>query len=475
MEALEKKTDAVIFEKADYQLLISLVGIIYLDIRTSYEGYGGFWFSLFSCFIVGMLFFYIQKKQINLTKKQAIILTYISLFAFSFSVVENPIFLGVNALWLFLVTGYWLFSVLQVGNETVVGFFQSIFYVPFQKINQLVPAFQKNSRNQWQYIVGGFVISLPILSIVLGLLASADDYFDLLLQHIVDLFSENIIRELVFILVAIGLASYLFMYVYQNMRIKISHSSVVTVTLPNLLLKTILSVFIVTYIVFFTTALLGYVQFSQSATATSGVANYARSGFFQLLAVALINVGIFVLSRWLSGNVLAVRSYLTVIGIETLGLIALGLAKMWLYISLYGLTILRYNTSWFMGLLFVCVIFFIASLWKKFSYIKWSGIVIACGVLFLSYQNPANQIIAYNYQQYQAEKLEDFDFSVVEELGVATAPTVLKIYQTTTDDQLKVEAKEALERIQLEIKESSRYVTWQRQRDTGRIQRALKN
>ena len=84
--------------------------------------------------------------------------------------------------------------------------------------------------------------------------------------------------------------------------------------------------------------------------------SYAREGFFQLCAVTVINALVIlcgdVFCRRREGRTHAsVRSFITVLCVFTLGLIATAVSKMAMYIGIYGLTKLRVYTTWFMALL----------------------------------------------------------------------------------------------------------------------------
>jgi hypothetical protein len=75
--------------------------------------------------------------------------------------------------------------------------------------------------------------------------------------------------------------------------------------------------------------------------ATTGLtyAEYARSGFWQLLAVTVLALGVIRLGqRWAPGGR---RAPLAVLAVLTLGIVATALGRSWLYQQAYGFTVLR--------------------------------------------------------------------------------------------------------------------------------------
>lgn len=200
---------------------------------------------------------------------------------------------------------------------------------------------------------------------------------------------------------------------------------------------TVLVSFILLYLVFFATAILGYFDFRQEPFSSVAVSDYARTGFFQLSLVSLINVTMFLVIKSLSDNQKIITLGLSMIGIETLGLIVLGFAKMQLYISSFGLTILRFNTSCFMIVLFICVCLFIVALWRPFHYIRITIIVVALSILGISFRNTGNDIAAFNIQKYQSGQIEELDIEVFYTIGIEAVPAVVEFYDQTKDSDLK--------------------------------------
>ncbi len=114
--------------------------------------------------------------------------------------------------------------------------------------------------------------------------------------------------------------------------------------------------------------------------ATTGLtyAEYARSGFWQLLAVTVLALGVIRLGqRWAPGGR---RAPLAVLAVLTLGIVATALGRMWLYQQAYGFTVLRLLVvvcEVWLGIGFVLVL--VAVLRRR----RTTGLVVTGAVLLL--------------------------------------------------------------------------------------------
>jgi hypothetical protein len=114
--------------------------------------------------------------------------------------------------------------------------------------------------------------------------------------------------------------------------------------------------------------------------ATTGLtyAEYARSGFWQLLAVTVLALGVIRLGqRWAPGGR---RAPLAVLAVLTLGIVATALGRMWLYQQAYGFTVLRLLVvvcEVWLGIGFVLVL--VAVLRRR----RTAGLVVTGAVLLL--------------------------------------------------------------------------------------------
>jgi hypothetical protein len=115
-------------------------------------------------------------------------------------------------------------------------------------------------------------------------------------------------------------------------------------------------IFLISHFSYLTSALWGNLH------ADFSYAEYARQGFFELCAVAMINLVIIIFlnlfDKKADNNTTskAVKFFTIFMVVSTVILIVTALGKMFLYIESYGLTRLRVYTSWFMILLLICFV-----------------------------------------------------------------------------------------------------------------------
>ncbi len=192
----------------------------------------------------------------------------------------------------------------------------------------------------------GVVLALPPLLLVMALLGSADSVFGSFLQSTVDFLALEGVQHVVVIVVLAWLAmGWLLGTLAGSAVVKLPDVrspglpfATASVGLYGLVL--LLTLFLGTQV----RVLFGGAAYL-SATAGLTVAEYAREGFFQLVVVAGIVLATLVAADWLvARDEEAVRRYRAV-GTVLVGLVAAllvsAVARMWLYVTSFGLTIDR--------------------------------------------------------------------------------------------------------------------------------------
>lgn len=469
--------------KNDLIFMGACIFLGYLMIRAFMYSGGGIWVTLLTLLSCSTVFFYAKGTNRELKRHHLGYLSYSLLLGLSFSFLDNKVFLGLNLIFLLLSMNYW---VLVLTGKRKVPYLSQFFFSdmllgtfkrPFQNLASTF-VFKQSDQEKDKTIknIGiGLLISLPLFIIVLLLLSKADSMFERFLHYFTVTLSENMAEQLVALLLAIPIGVYLFLFVYKNLteQMKPEKAKTKHIGAPTILMTVLIS-FIVLYLVFFATAIAGYFEFRQKVFSSGAVSDYARTGFFQLLVVSLINVTMFFVIKSLSDDQKMMKLGLSMIGIETLGLIVLGFAKMQLYISSFGLTILRFNTSCFMVILFICVCLFIVALWRMFNYIRVTIILVALSILGISFRNTGNNIAAFNIEKYRSGQIQDLDIEVFYDVGIEAVPAVAKFYHQTTDINLK----EAIENTYLiplaaQIKNGPRTITVQRLQGESLLEQTL--
>ena len=199
-----------------------------------------------------------------------------------------------------------------------------------------------------------------------------------------------------------------------------------------------------------------FTQWDVYMSAFSGVlpssytaAEYARSGFFELCAVAAINalLGI-VMTLFMNESSRAAgilkRIANTLLALATLILIATALSKMVLYIRRFDLTVLRLLTSVILLLIGIGFLVSVLSQWiRKIKTAPVLIVIVAALLLAAPFLNVNGRIAQYNVDAYLARAEQNMPDNKIDiyyldyDLGDAAIPEMLRLYQSGAFPQEK--------------------------------------
>ncbi|MCL2487435.1 MAG: DUF4173 domain-containing protein [Oscillospiraceae bacterium] len=334
----------------------------------------------------------------------------------------------------------WVWNRLPVDLiKTVLGRSFENFDAGFGAAASCSQSLPKSKKIGWALL--GLLITVPLMAVIWTLLAQADDLFAGLTENVFgwlgQLFKQDFGTYFIRCVFSIPIALFFFGMLYGTAHPKDKqtgekepYAGVSTV----LLLSAGLPVCLL-YLVFFISQAPYYISaFADLLPAGYTYAGYARQGFFQLCAVAGINLGIVMLirliGRWTRKGdrrplVKPLRIYTAVLCGFTLLLIATALRKMLMYIDIHGLTTLRVYTSWFMLLLALIFAVVLAGQWlTKLRTVRWVAAVFLIMFALLQFIHVDGWIAGYNYDRYRAGSLETTDPLLLDtgELGDAAIP-----------------------------------------------------
>lgn len=308
--------------------------------------------------------------------------------------------------------------------------------LPFRSARQS----QKDGKSSSVFGVAiGLMIALPLLAVVIALFMSSDVAFSTLMT--------KLFKDIALLVASLLLAVFFFGFFYSfvfasNKSVSVSaeekngrygNASSVTV-------NTILTVLSVVYL-FYLFSQLAYVSkaFSFMLPENFSAAEFARSGFFEMFAIAAINLLLFgvcsiVVRRKENGSLkAATKSLLVFICAFTEFYIVTAFIKMWQYISRFGLTELRVFTSVFMLALALSFLVLLARLFaSKIHYGKAIIVIFSVSLIALSYCDVGSVISSYNYERYlKSGKSINLD---VEQLGRLQFSSVETLTRLATDE-----------------------------------------
>ncbi len=186
------------------------------------------------------------------------------------------------------------------------------------------------------------------------------------------------------------------------------------------------------------------------ASVTLTYAEYARRGFFELVAVAALVLPLLLVADWLAGGHPAARRLCRALSATLILLLFVvmfsALQRMRLYTVEFGLTELRIYTTTFMGWLAVVFVWFVATVLpgrrERFAF----GALVAAflALVALNAINPDALIVRTNVGRTHAA--QPLDARYVASLSADAVPTLVELLPAMTDQQRQIVTARVLTR-----------------------------
>ena len=412
--------------------------------------------------VISAAIIYMKKKECEFSRFNKLLAAVLYIFSTVFSITANNLVKNLNAVFLIVAGAYFVYSVGASNKKTdrflPYAMCKALFEFPFSHFGtqaRITSDSVSNSKNgsNAKYIFIGLLITVPLTAIVAALLMSADDGLERMLSGITNnIFGIGFWDVILQLILAIPCSMYLFGMLYSNAQrneLNALNEQVCTQRIynmrfmSNLIVYTAVTPICILYVLFFISQA-GYFlsAFTNSLPEGFTYADYARRGFFELFAVALINLGVTCFMSLFSKKAgrekpFALKFYSVMISLFTLILIATAMSKMIMYINRYGLTALRFYTSWFMLLL---AVIFVLIIIKQFRFdMKISRDISAVFVVMfgiLCFSRPEAVIARYNIEMYRSGCLEELDKDTI--MGMSD-DAILAAYnaKVVTDDYIR--------------------------------------
>ena len=359
-----------------------------------------------------------NKKVIN--KKGLLFLIPIGLLSCSYFILDNSFTSIVNVpvisllfVFMYMFTMKPTYNLNDILNDIVY-----LFVLPFSQIGKVFSTIFKGMGDSCHLKDGtknkikSFFIILPIVIIVLVLLSSADMMFGNIFKDFTNIFKNIKISEIISRIITISIlfiytsatVSYLVYEYVDKPRYTAAPKKYNTYTI-----KLLLTVLNIIYVVF------DFIQIRSLMLhqVSSGInySEYARTGFFQLMIISVINLVILLISKKCKEDTKYVKGMSLGMIILTLVIIASSFMRMNLYEAAYGYTLLRllvYVTLITEVILLIPTIIYIFS--NKFNIFK-SYMIIIVIVYTIVGLTPIDYIIARrNVDRYYNNKEIDLDY-----------------------------------------------------------------
>jgi len=464
----------------DTILALALVVLGYLawawvwPARTALGGvdYAGIAFTLFVCLALASSMVYFRARKVRLTKPAILAAAVIIFTSVPFTLYDTtPVhyfaaaFIGIAYITWHAYAARTAISH-KLGLLTAVDVLNQTIVVPASNLGSwfsAVKGLPRGKKTMGQILVAiiGVGVALPVIGVVIALLTQADTNFsswmDQLGQYILDFSPWGFLWKLC---LAVPVAIYLFALLYGNAHRmgtgSITHEDATrwrraAQKITTVALVTPTSILCAIYIVFFVAMgsnLFG--AFTGQPPEESTYAEFARQGFFQLTAVAGINLAVlgftYLFAKRDGSYPRNLRVVGTILSALTLLLVVTAMSKMILYVDQYGLTRLRVYTLWFMGLLFV--IFALVGLWhvRRFRVDIPIIMVVMVSFMGLTWANTDGVIAEYNVDHYLRGEMAQIDIAyLANDLSDASIPPLVKLGQEGSEYGIRSEAIAALQ------------------------------
>lgn len=308
---------------------------------------------------------------------------------------------------------------------------------PFRDLANYYKEHKTEKSRKFLYIGLGFCIMLPLLLLVWSLLVSADAIFFLMTERMLAEVDFGTIWGVLFLVIGMYLAAYGMLVFLSERRITEEERPVrkqesilaITVALPITIL----------YMVFCGVQVL-YLFTGNVAIVNMSYAQYARQGFFQLLAVCVINLILVLIgSRNFDQNVI-LKTILTVMSVCTYVMIFSSGFRMILYIQHYYLTFLRILVLWALVVIFLLLTGVLLHIYKpSFSLFRYGVMVVTVCYILLSFSKPDYWIAKCNLDNsgkvnafFDADAYQDYRY--LGTLSTDAAPVILEYMGETGED-----------------------------------------
>lgn len=437
-KSLENKT---IDEKSSNGKKLGFIGLSIL---------AGILFSLFFfdylgisviIYVAYLIVIFILMCEIKNKSLMGYFLLIISMFlACSYGIFTNSIFRTLN-IFLLPISLFSSFIMLTYDNLTlelsrfIRVFFKKTFSNAIDtsfKLPKFLKIIIKNEKKEgnsqiYKSVIVGLIISAPILIVLAAFLSGADGMFNYYITSFVDLFKIDNIPIIIYkiittIIITFFIFGLMWSYSYKLIRDDSNYESKkifdpVTITTILVMVSILYSVFTKVQVSF----LYGAKELPQGLTH----AEYARSGFFQLVFVVFINVlsiTIFKLKTKNKGKGLekTLNGIYTLITVLTFNMAFSALYKMNLYIDTFGYTRLRLLVQVFTVFLAIILCILLIFVWKEVNLFKPIVCVAAIMYVSLNFFNIDNYIVQKNIN------LPKLDQKYLTELSLDSANSMKK-------------------------------------------------
>ena len=276
--------------------------------------------------------------------------------------------------------------------------------------NRMVNPEGQKKKGYTKYIFIGLAICIPLVLVVVVMLATADAVFANVFKWLFDIDSLmkmlGHIFRIVLLIAAVFIGAYMLLAyltrkdIDPTVKDRAKGEPVIAITVSAVLSVVYLLFSVIQIAYLFIGGIVGNMKLPEGMN----YSQYARTGFFQLLFVCVLNMILVLIAMYLFRESKVLKVFLTIITITTYIMIASSAFRMVLYIQYKYMTFLRIFVLWSLLVIFLIMTGVLISIWKKnFPLFRYSMAAVAVMYLLLSFSRPDYWIAKVNTENMSEE------------------------------------------------------------------------
>lgn len=323
---------------------------------------------------------------------------------------------------------------IAVIGEVMIGALSEL-GTPFKNCIQYAKENEKGSFIKIMYAVMGLAVSIPLILVICMLLISADAVFRSMATNLLEAINLGNVWGVFVTIVLVFLTVYcMFSYFLKG---KIKNEVDDRRVLEPIIAITVNSVLAVIYIVFSLIQILYLFIGNMSLPEGYTYAGYAREGFFQLLAVCIINLilVVFCMAYFKESRIL--KGTLTIISVCTYIMTASSAMRMIIYIRYYYWTYLRIAVLWTLAAIVFLITGILIQIYKKeFKLFRYCLIVVTCFYISFAFARPDYMVAKCNVSNMESSEQGGFylgmpygDYGYLRKLSQDAVPAMYELFE----------------------------------------------
>jgi hypothetical protein len=409
-------------------ILVAMVTVIFMELLI----FGGWGIAVPIVVIIYYVLILWQSKILNIKQDMRvnILLIPIIMTALCFAFFDNGVLKFFNIVFLYgliilhtseqfginrfeILSIEWFMEVFPIG----IGMPLKNSLEPINVMKKELKESSKGTIKVFSKILIGLIIGLPIVFIATILLVNADVAFKSVISLISKSFNFNLewilMRAIAFIIIFFPLYGFIYGLGKKKEKMNEKKEKNKLQILDFIIVITVTSSICVVYIIYCLSQLTYFISaFKGILPVDYTFAGYARKGFFECIPLGIINLlfiialSVFTKTEENKKKSNLIKGYSSYIVVFTLFLVISALSKMCLYISVYGITVMRVYVAWFLiegGITLLLI--GIKTYYNKFKLTKNIFIVFTIMFLGLNYVNIDYRIAKYDADLYIIEKV----------------------------------------------------------------------